>query len=67
MQLLGIAMMAIFAHVYFAPWRRFRRAVEAGETEAGAKHLNSIRRLVGVNLTLGLILVVIASSGRYWP
>lgn len=66
MQVLGIAMMLIFAHLYFAPWRRFRAAVENGDGEAGARHLGLIRRLVTVNLTLGLILVAIASSGRYW-
>lgn len=67
MQLLGIVMMLVFAHVYFAPWRRFRQAVDAGDGEAGARNLNLIRRLVGVNLMLGVILVIIASSGRYWP
>jgi uncharacterized membrane protein len=67
MQGLGILMMLIFAHVYFVPWRRFRRAVDAGEREIGARHLEQIRRFVGINLGLGLLLVAIASSGRYWP
>lgn len=66
MQAVGILMMLIFAHVYFAPWRRFRAAVDGGDAEGGAKHLGLIRRLVTVNLALGLILVALASSGRYW-
>ncbi|RDD61833.1 hypothetical protein DRB17_11420 [Ferruginivarius sediminum] len=67
MQGLGILMVLIFAHVYFAPWRRFRQAVDAGERETGARNLEQIRRFVGINLGLGLVLVAIASSGRYWP
>ena len=30
MQLTGIVMMLLFLHLYFAPWRRFSRAVETG-------------------------------------
>ena len=33
MTALGIVMMAIYAHLYFAPWKRFRRAVAAGSGE----------------------------------
>jgi len=66
MQMLGIVMMLVFAHVYFAPWRRFRRAVETGDHTAGATALARIRRLVGINLVLGAIVVAVAASGRYW-
>lgn len=67
MQGLGIVMMLIFAHVYFAPWRRFKAAVDAGDRESGAKQIEQIRRFVAINLALGLIVVAIAASGRYWP
>lgn len=66
MQALGIIMMMIFAHLYFAPWKRFRRALDAGDFPAAQKQLDQIRRLVGVNLVLGLIVVVIGATGRYW-
>jgi uncharacterized membrane protein len=63
---IGILMMAIYAHLYFVPWRRLRRAVAAANwAEAGAQ-LGVIRRIVAVNLTLGLITVAIGSSGRFW-
>ena len=42
MQLTGIAMMLLFLHLYFAPWRRFSRAVEAGGI-AGRCQSSSIR------------------------
>jgi uncharacterized membrane protein len=66
MQALGIVMMMAFAHLYFAPWKRFRRAVDAGDFPAAAKQLDQIRRIVGFNLVLGLIVVVIGATGRYW-
>ena len=63
---LGIIMMMIFAHLYFAPWKRYRRALDAGDLPGAQKQLDQIRRLVGVNLVLGLIVVVIGATGRYW-
>ncbi len=66
MQGIGIIMMMAFAHLYFAPWKRFRRAVDAGDFPAAAAQLNQIRRIVGFNLVLGLIVVVIGATGRYW-
>ena len=67
MQLTGIAMMLLFLHLYFAPWRRFARAVETGALEDAAKQLNRIRRIIAVNLVLGLLTVAVGASGRFWP
>ena len=66
MQTLGIVMMLIFAHLYFAPWQRFRRAVAAGNFPDAAAQLAQIRKIVGVNLVLGFIVVVIGATGPYW-
>jgi uncharacterized membrane protein len=63
---LGILMMLIYAHLYFAPWQRFRRAVAAGEWPAAAKNIDQIRQLVTINLVLGLITVVVGAAGRYY-
>ena len=63
---LALVMTAIFAHLFFAPWKRFRRAAAGSEHENAATALGSIRRLVAVNLVLGLIVVVVATGGRYW-
>jgi len=65
MLLLGIVMTLIYGHLYFAPYRRLTRAVAACDWLAGAKNLNQIRRLVGVNLVLGLLVAIVGSSGRY--
>ena len=60
-------MVLIFLHLWFAPYRRFRRALAAGETAEAGRHLNGIRMLVTVNFYIGLIIAAIAASGRYWP
>ena len=65
MQLLGWVMIALFVYLYFGPYFALRRAVaEEAWPKAGAQ-LNIIRRVVAVNLCLGLLLVVIAGGGRY--
>ena len=67
MQLTGIVMTLLFLHLYFAPWRRFSRAVETGALQDAAKQLNQIRRIVAINLVLGLLTVAVGASGRFWP
>jgi len=66
MQGIGILMMLLFFHLYFAPWRRFRLAVSREDWAEGARQLGQIRAIVTINLVLGLIVVAIGSSGRYW-
>jgi uncharacterized membrane protein len=65
MQGVGILMMLIFLHVFFAPYRRLKQAVAASDFAAAGKHLALIRKLIGLNLILGMALIVVASSGRY--
>jgi uncharacterized membrane protein len=66
MMTIGIVMMLIFFHLYFAPWKRLQAALDAGENAVAAAQLNQIRILVMVNLVLGLITAAIGASGRYW-
>jgi uncharacterized membrane protein len=61
----GYVMMLIFLHVYFAPFRRLQRAVAAEDWPAGGRALAQIRVMIAVNLAIGLVVVVIASGGRY--
>ena len=66
MQGIGIVMMLLFFHLYFAPWRRFRGALARGDNPAAARQLGQIRAIVTINLILGLVTVAVGSSGRYW-
>ncbi|MGH8370110.1 MAG: CopD family protein, partial [Gammaproteobacteria bacterium] len=43
---LGILMMMLFAHVFFAPYKRLRRATTAGDEAGTKKSLNQIRILI---------------------
>jgi uncharacterized membrane protein len=67
MMAIGILMMLIFLHLYFAPWRRFRAAVSRQDWAEGGRQLAQIRTIVTINLVLGLVVVAIGGSGRYWP
>ena len=65
MQTIGLIMIAIFLHVYFAPYRRMTRAVAQSDFPEAGKQLGQIRRLIGINLGLGIIAVVSAAGGVY--
>lgn len=62
---LGIVMMLIFLHVFFAPYRRLKQAVAAEDWPTGGKKLSQIRILVGINTVLGLITVAVAAGGPH--
>jgi uncharacterized membrane protein len=66
MQATGILMMLLFLHLYFVPWRRFGDAIDRQDFAEAAKRLNQIRKIVAINLTLGLVTVIAGASGRFW-
>jgi len=65
MQGLGILMILIYLHVYFAPFGRLKRLVASEDWPQAGKALAQIRILVGINTMIGLLVVVIASGGRF--
>lgn len=54
---LGVTMVLIFGHIYFAGFRRFRRAVAAGEWPVAAQAAAQVQRLVMVNFVLGWLAI----------
>lgn len=62
----GLIMMMLYLHLLFAPWRRFRTAVDQGALPEAAKRLNQMRIIVGINLLLGVLTIIIGGTGRYW-
>jgi uncharacterized membrane protein len=66
MQGIGWLMILLYLHLWFAPYRRLKKAIAAGDYSDGARQLNQIRVLVMVNLILGLLNVAVGASGRYW-
>jgi uncharacterized membrane protein len=54
---IGIVMMLLFGHIFFAPWKRLQRAVAAQDWPEGGKRMNQIAMLVKVNLGLGWLAI----------
>jgi uncharacterized membrane protein len=63
MLLIGVVMIAIFAHIYFAPYRRLTRSAGQQDWKAAGLALGQIRKLVAINLTLGLVNVAVGTLG----
>jgi len=63
---LGIVMILLYMHVFFAPFKRLKNAVAIQDWPTGGKYLNQMRKLIAINLSIGLIVVIIASGGRYF-
>ncbi|CAM5399419.1 CopD family protein [Pseudomonas fragi] len=59
---LYIVMMALFIRIQSLQLPELRKAVETQEWAAGAAVMGRIRRLVGCNLIVGLVLVAIAAA-----
>jgi uncharacterized membrane protein len=66
MQALGLVMALLFVWLFHGPWLKFKRAVDAGDFAAAARHIGLIAKIIQVNLPLGLIVVVIGGTGRFW-
>ena len=62
---LGIVMMLIFFHVFFAPYKGLKAAVAAENWPEGGRQLGRIRQLVGINTIIGLITLIVGGGGRY--
>jgi uncharacterized membrane protein len=59
---LGLVMMGLFFFVFFFPYRKLKTAVIAQDWPQGGRHLAVIRRVVGLNTALGLIVTVVGVS-----
>lgn len=66
MQVLGIAMMLMFGHLYRAVYPHFRRAVEAENWAQTNFQANRMRQVLRIMLWFGLATVVIGATGRLW-
>ena len=64
MLVLGVAMMLIFAHVFFSPYKKLKRAVGEKDWQNAAAALAKIRKLIGINLSLGLLTIAVVFIGR---
>jgi uncharacterized membrane protein len=63
---IGLLMVALFGWLFHGPWLKFKRAVDAQDWPAAGGHLNRIRQIIMINLPLGLIVVALGGTGRFW-
>ena len=59
---LFLAMLALFLRVRLLALPELKRAVEARDWPAGGTALGRIRRLVGINLLIGVIVIALAAA-----
>lgn len=62
---LGVLMMLLFAHLFFAPYKRLKRAVASSDPTMAAKAMVQVRILMAVNLIIGVIVVIVAMLGSF--
>lgn len=62
---IGLLMMLKFLMLYFLPYRKLLAASNNGQWSEAAKQLQSIRRIVMANALLGLLVIILATIGRF--
>jgi uncharacterized membrane protein len=66
MQGIGWLMIALLMWLFHGPWLVYKRAVDAEDWPSAGTSLDRIRQIISINLPLGLIVVLIGASGRFW-
>lgn len=54
---LGLAMMLVFGHIWFSPYRKLKRAVASADWPEGGRRAGQITMLVKINLGLGWLAI----------
>jgi len=62
MQLTGWTMFLIYAYLYFNPYNKFKIYLSEAKLPQAAECLNTIRKGIAINLSLGLLTIFIAST-----
>ena len=66
MQAIGWVKIALFAWMFFVPWREFNYDIEAQNLSAAIANIKRIEKIVLASLLLGIIALAINSTGAYW-
>tara|TARA_R110000787_G_scaffold239367_8_gene345646 strand:+ start:12287 stop:12769 length:483 start_codon:yes stop_codon:yes gene_type:complete len=62
----GWLMILLFVYLYMKPYKLFKAAVAEQNWDVAKTNLERIRKIVAINLVLGLITVLLGSAGRLW-
>ncbi|MDA8231045.1 MAG: CopD family protein [Magnetospirillum sp.] len=66
MQVTGLIMVSLYVYLFVAPWQSFKRAFDGGDMPKAGKNQARIRRIVTINLVLGLFTAAIGATGMLW-
>lgn len=61
---IGLLMTLVYCFVYFVPYGKLVKAVAKQEWKQGGDALATIRKLIGFNLSLGMINILVAGMSR---
>jgi len=62
---LGLVMTLIYLFIFLVPYGRLKQEVAAQNWPKAGKALDTIRKLVVTNVTLGMVIVITTAAGRY--
>jgi len=65
MQLTGWIMIGLFVYLYFIPFKKLNIFIIEKKLPQAADCLNIIRKIIALNLGLGLITIIIGSTHRF--
>ena len=63
---IGMLMALLFAWLWFSPYRLFRSAMASGDSQGAGRQVDRIRHIIAVNLIMGLVVLVLSSTGKYF-
>jgi len=62
MHTIALIMVAVFCYIYFLPYKRMGRTLQDGDLPGAGAQLAIIRRMIGINLVLGLATTIIGTA-----
>jgi uncharacterized membrane protein len=62
MHSIALIMVALFCYIYFLPYRQMGHALQEGDLPQAGAQLVIIRRIIGINLVLGLLTSVVGTA-----
>ena len=66
MNAIGSVMIFIYMFIYMIPYQNLKKNITNKDWPESGKSLAIIRSLIAMNTILGVVVVIVASGGRYW-
>jgi len=66
MQTTGLLMILLYAYLFMGPWQSFQKRMDGNDIAGAAAEQARIRRVISINLPLGLFTAAIGATGGFW-